>query len=182
MKVWTCIFLITFFINKVHFEKVTKGTPLSGFLSQNNLHVSTQLINTLSPPGLILLIISALLHALITWQSYESHSKSHESNFVCFFSLFGGSTFSSREYLALSSLMGEREALRGTHDTSHNLGLLCSVMSSLFIHDSFLRLRTWHKTIVVQCYLYIVLSHGHPRKTAEGCRCNTTSNCTWVCL
>ena len=65
----------------------------------------------------------------------------------------GGSTFSSREYLALSRLMGEREALRGTHDTSHNLGLLCNVMSSLrfetqgfkcliFIHDSFLRLRT----------------------------------------
>ena len=97
MKVWTCIFLITFFINKVHFEKVTKGTPLSGFLSQNNLHVSTQLINTLSPPGLILLIISALLHALITWQSYESHSKSHESLFFGFLLYLGGSTLSSRE-------------------------------------------------------------------------------------
>ena len=49
-----------FLYKKVHFEKVTKGTPLGGFLSKNNVHVSTQLINTLSPPGLILLIISAI--------------------------------------------------------------------------------------------------------------------------
>ena len=100
-----------FLYKQVHFEKVTKGTPLGGFLSQNNVHVSTQLINTLSPPGLILLIISALLHALITWQSYESHSKSHESNFVVFFSLFGGVDLLQQRVLGIIPLDGRT---RGT--------------------------------------------------------------------
>ena len=71
-------------LKKKHFERVTKGTPLGGLSPQNNVRVSSQLINTLSPPGLILLILSALLHELITWQSSESHSKSHESHFFCF--------------------------------------------------------------------------------------------------
>ena len=111
MKVWKCIFRYYFLYKKVHFEKVTKGSPLGGFLSQNNLHVSTQLINTLSPHGLILLIISALLHALITWQSYEPHSKSHESNFVVFFSLFGGVDLLQQRVLGIIPLDGRT---RGT--------------------------------------------------------------------
>jgi hypothetical protein len=111
MKVWKCIFRYYFLYKKVHFEKVTKGTPLGGFLSQNNLHVSTQLINTLSPHGLILLIISALLHALITWQSYEPHFKSHESNFVVFFSLFGGVDLLQQRVLGIIPLDGRT---RGT--------------------------------------------------------------------
>jgi hypothetical protein len=53
-------------LNKNKIERVTKGTPLGGLSHQNNVHVSPQLINTLSPPGLILLILSALLHELIT--------------------------------------------------------------------------------------------------------------------
>ena len=49
-----------------HFEKVTQGTPLGGLSPQNNVHILPQLVNTLSPPGLIVLILSALLHELIT--------------------------------------------------------------------------------------------------------------------
>ena len=51
-----CMFLITFlFETKIHFEKRVP-TPKS-------MHALPQLKNTLSPPGLVLMILSTLLHS-----------------------------------------------------------------------------------------------------------------------